>query len=103
MPHRVARHIGPWVAVSVFLVGLICIATATLIALNYQKRTAEKICRSAVDNRAAVRITWDAARDLVLAGVTDDTRIERTNAFFNAVLMKVPPLRCEGGTPTEVK
>lgn len=89
----------PAIAALVGVVAAVVFLLATVSVLRAHRETNEKICRSAVENRAAVRLTWDAARDLVLGGVTDDARIERTNEFFNAVLKQVPPLECEGTEP----
>ena len=89
----------PAISALVVVSAAIVFLLATLYVFRAQRETDEKICRSAVANRAAVRLTWDAARDLVLAGETNDARINRTNEFFNAVLKQVPPLECEGTEP----
>lgn len=70
-------------------------------SFDVQRSTDRKLCQAAVDNRDAVRITWDSARDIILAGQTDPGTINRTNDFFNGVLKLVPPLKCASNEAVE--
>lgn len=72
---------------------------AGLYTIRQQDHVNRRLCIQTVENRDAIRSTWNAARDFILIGQSDQEVRERTNAFFSAVLEPIPELKCVGNRP----
>jgi hypothetical protein len=55
-----------------------------------------RLCQQTVQNRDAVRATWNAARMIFLARSEND---EEINSLFDEVLAPIPPLECVDNKP----
>lgn len=100
--HRVERY-GPYLAAAGAALGFLLFALAGVYTFRQQELVNERLCMQTVENRAATRATWDAARSLLISRSDNFEGIRSTNEFFNAILDTIPPLRCEGAKPVEIK
>lgn len=92
---RVERY-GPWLATAAVALSFILFALAGLYTVVQQNYVDERLCESAVENREAVRSTWNAARELILPTAQDK---EAINKFFDGVLRPIPALECVNNQP----
>lgn len=95
-----AENWGPYVAALVATMGFMLFALAGLYTFRQQQHVNAQLCQQTVDNRAATRETWNAARLLVNKGRDQESQ-KRTNDFFDAVLRAIPPLKCIDNKPVE--
>lgn len=98
MTARVNRW-GPYVATFAAITGMLLFALAVVYTFQQQSHVNKQLCIQTVENREAHRVTWDAARSLILASQTDPGAIDRTNEFFDAILETIPPLECIDNKP----
>lgn len=90
------KQVGPYLAAGAVLLAMLGFVSAAGVVLFIQERTDEQLCLSNVQNRAAIRSTWNAARELLLT--TSDDK-ESVNLFFDSVLEPIPPLACVDNKP----
>lgn len=108
MPNKVVV-VHRWQAVTMLV--LITLSYVFGLALLKHDQTAndrvqmdinKQLCAQTVENRAATRSTWQAAERFILQSASTPETRERTELFFNAILITIPPLRCDGAEPVEV-
>jgi hypothetical protein len=92
---------GPYAAGAGVAVAFVLFLLAGLYTFRQQEHVNHQLCQQTVDNREAIRSTWDAARMLIIAGEADPERQKRTNDFFDGVLKTIPPLKCVNNKPIE--
>lgn len=90
---------GPWAATVAVAFAFLSFMGTGIYSVHHQRLINAKLCTQTVENREGVRITWEAARDIVQRGQTTQEGRERTNLFFNAILEKIPPLECVDNKP----
>ena len=108
MPNKVVT-VHRWQAVAVlamvtlsYVLGLALLKHDQVTSDNVQEKINIRLCNQTVENRAATRRTWTAAQNFIIHGAETPEAQERTQAFFQAILVTIPPLRCEGPDPVEV-
>lgn len=89
----------PYVAAAACIISLAAISGGMGYAIYDQRETNSVLCKQTVENRQAIRDTWNAARELILQGQSEGMSRANTNAFFDAVLRPIPPLECVGNQP----
>jgi hypothetical protein len=90
---------GVGVSAAVFACSLALFALAAIYTLRQQENINVRLCEGTVENREAVRETWNAARVLILRRQTDGKERTLTNEFFDGVLRPIPPLECVDNKP----
>lgn len=90
---------GPYLAAFAAMIGMLLFILAVVYTFEQQNRVDNRLCIQTVENRDAVRITWDSARTLILARQNDPQSIKDTNMFFDAILQTIPPLECIDNKP----
>ena len=98
MRHR-PENWGPYVAGMAVALSFIMLVASGVYSFHHQRHVNHQLCMQTVDNRRGLRVTWEAARDLVLRGQTTPQQVERTDKFFNAILETIPPLECIDNKP----
>lgn len=93
---------GPYLAGAAVAISFFLLLLAGAYTFRQQGHVNRQLCQQTIDNREAIRRTWDAARVIVLKGQTTQEGQTRTNDFFNAILMSIPPLTCVDNRPLEV-
>lgn len=97
------RHrFGPFFASFVLALSFIFFALAGIYTVRQQHHVDDRICDSAVENRAGLRRTWMAAERFIIQGQTTEEAQQRTRVFFESVLNEIPPLMCVDREPVEV-
>jgi len=109
MPNKVVT-VHRWQAVGVlamvtlsYILGLALLKHDQVTSDSVQDKINVRLCNQTVENRAATRRTWTAAQNFIIHGAETPEAQERTQAFFQAILVTIPPLRCEGADPVEVR
>ena len=109
MPNKVVT-VRRWQAMGVlalvtfsYVFGLALLKHDQVTSDNIQEKINVRLCKQTVENRAATRRTWTAAQNFIIHGAETPEAQERTVAFFQAILVTIPPLRCEGADPVEVR
>lgn len=93
------RSLGPIVAAVVVFLSLTMAAGALVYSFGQQRNLDQALCQQTVDNRMGNRVTWNAARNLILRTSENPDGI---NEFFDAILETIPPLECVDNKPVEV-
>ena len=93
---------GPYFAACAVSFAFLLLGMAGIYTVRQQNLVNRKLCQQTVDNRIATRLTWNSARNLILANQTNQIQIARTNAFFDSVLENIPPLVCVDNKPKVV-
>jgi len=109
MPNKVVT-VHRWQAVGVlalvtlsYVLGLFLLKHDQVTSDKVQEKINVRLCTQTVENRDATRRTWTAAQNFVTQGTTTPEGRERTELFFQAILATIPPLRCDGANPVEIK
>jgi hypothetical protein len=82
------------------VLGFLILVLAALYSVRQQDHVNQQLCQSTLSNREAVRTTWNAARQALLANQTSDEGRRAVNDFFDDILRVVPPLECRDSNPS---
>lgn len=94
-----SSQVLPLVVAAAAIVSLIALTGGVTYAIFDQRDTDRALCEQTVENRQAIRSTWNAARDFINSSQPDEEVRTQTNLFFDAVLRPIPPLECVGNQP----
>jgi hypothetical protein len=94
----------PVIGASAFAVlALVGLASALAFRAYDQRNLNSRICQSNVQNRAALRLVLETARDQGLATVEDPATREGIVDFYDSLLARIPRIECRQGEPVEVR
>jgi hypothetical protein len=85
-----------WGVTALVAFSFLALSVAALYRLDLSNRVDRELCEQTVENREAIRATWNTARGIFLARSENDTEI---NALFDQVLEPIPPLECVDNKP----
>lgn len=74
---------------------------AGLYSVRQNEQVQHALCQQTIDNRQGNRLTWNAARTLLLRNASSPESVRETNAFFDGILAVIPPLKCINNRPEE--
>lgn len=97
-----AEYWGPYAAGAAVAFAFILLLLSGVYTYRQQEHINKQLCKQTVDNRAATRHTWEAARTLVLRGTTSEEGKKRTADFFDEILRSIPELECRDAKPVEL-
>lgn len=87
---------GPYLAALAVALSFTLLLLSGLYTFTQQRSVNRKLCLQTVENREGQRLTWNAARDLILS---TSQNADGINKFFDAILETIPPLECIDNKP----
>lgn len=94
-----ANQVLPLIAAAAAIVALIALTGGVSYAVFDQRETDRALCGQTVENRKAIRATWNAARRFINKSQPDPALRKQNNLFFDAVLHPIPLLECVDNQP----
>jgi hypothetical protein len=85
-----------WGIAALAAVSFVALTVAALYRTDLSSRVDRELCKQTIENRDAIRATWNTAREVFIARGASE---EQINALFDEVLRPIPPLTCVDNKP----